>query len=107
MFVGNGKKPLSIDHPDSAIPFYWSYGLRCYEYRPQLPETAGNAYYHGAGSHGGNYAYSDDGSSWTADSDSDLEFTIYGNVRFVINKFISEHPIKEVQSRDKKPIMKK
>ena len=48
MFVGNGKKPLSIDHPDSAIPFYWSYGLRCYEYRPQLPETAGNAYYHGA-----------------------------------------------------------
>jgi len=48
MFIGNGKEPLSIDNPDKPIPFYWSYGLQCYEYRPQLPKTGGNVYYNGA-----------------------------------------------------------
>ncbi len=48
MFIGNGKDPLSIVNSDKPTPFYWSYGLQCYEYRPQLPKTGGNVYYNDA-----------------------------------------------------------
>jgi len=49
VFVGNGKKALTIIEENGlAFPFYWSYGLKCYEFRPQLPETGGNIYYNAA-----------------------------------------------------------
>jgi len=49
VFIGNGAKDSLIvvnEHP--TIPYYFSFGLRCYEKRPRLPETGGNFYYHGA-----------------------------------------------------------
>jgi alpha-N-arabinofuranosidase len=49
LFIGNGGQSLYItETTNEGVPFYFSYGLECYEYRPQLPETAGNVYYHGA-----------------------------------------------------------
>jgi len=49
MFIGNGGEALYItEQTNEGVPFYYSYGLRCYEYRPMLPETGGNVYYHGA-----------------------------------------------------------
>ena len=49
IFIGNGGESLFIrEKTNEGVPFYYSYGLRCYEYRPMLPETGGNVYYHGA-----------------------------------------------------------
>jgi hypothetical protein len=49
LFVGNGGESLEItETTNEGVPFYYSYGLRCYEYRPQLPATGGNIYYNGA-----------------------------------------------------------
>jgi len=49
MWVGNGKKSLEkIQEPNLNHPLYYSYGTRCYEFRPRLPEAGGNVYYHGA-----------------------------------------------------------
>lgn len=49
LFIGNGGQSLYISETtNEGVPFYFSYGLQCYEYRPQLPETGGNVYYHGA-----------------------------------------------------------
>jgi len=46
LFVGNGGESLYIQERTSeGVPFYFSYGLECYEYRPQLPATGGNVYY--------------------------------------------------------------
>ena len=49
MWVGDGKESLEkIQEPNLNHPFYYSYGTRCYEFRPRLPEAGGNVYYHGA-----------------------------------------------------------
>jgi hypothetical protein len=49
LFIGNGGESLFIkEETNEGVPFYFSYGLRCYEYRPQFPETGGNVYYNGA-----------------------------------------------------------
>jgi len=49
MWVGNGKESLEkIQEPNLDHPFYYSFGTRCYEFRPRLPEAGGNVYYHGA-----------------------------------------------------------
>jgi alpha-N-arabinofuranosidase len=49
MWVGNGGASLKkIFEQGQSVPFYYSYGTRCYEYRPQLPEAGGNVYYFGA-----------------------------------------------------------
>ncbi len=49
LFIGNGKKSLFVTEiTNEGVPFYFSYGLQCYEYRPQLPKTGGNVYYNGA-----------------------------------------------------------
>ncbi len=49
LFVGNGTQSLFINEiTNEGVPFYFSYGLQCYEYRPQIPQTGGNIYYHGA-----------------------------------------------------------
>lgn len=49
VFVGNGGESLYIiEDTNEGVPFYFSYGLQCYEFRPQLPETGGNVYYYGA-----------------------------------------------------------
>jgi len=49
MWVGDGKKSLQkIQEPNLNHPFYYSYGTRCYEFRPRLPEAGGNVYYNGA-----------------------------------------------------------
>ena len=43
------KKSLFVtENTNEGVPFYYSYGLQCYEYRPQLPKTGGNVYYNGA-----------------------------------------------------------
>lgn len=49
LFIGNGGASLYItENTNEKVPFYYSYGLECYEYRPRLPETGGNIYYYGA-----------------------------------------------------------
>ncbi|MBI9060691.1 MAG: right-handed parallel beta-helix repeat-containing protein [Marinilabiliaceae bacterium] len=49
MWIGNGGKSVKkIAEKNQHVPFYYSYGTRCYEFRPQLPEAGGNTYYHGA-----------------------------------------------------------
>ncbi len=49
MWVGDGKESLEkIQEPNLNHPFYYSYGTRCYEFRPRLPEAGGNVYYRGA-----------------------------------------------------------
>lgn len=49
LFIGNGEESLFItEKTNEGVPFYYSYGLQCYEYRPQLPQTGGNVYYNGA-----------------------------------------------------------
>jgi alpha-N-arabinofuranosidase len=49
LFIGNGAEPLQIvKGKNQKDPFYFSYGLKAYEYRPRLPETGGNIYYDGA-----------------------------------------------------------
>jgi len=48
IFIGNGGDSLIIINENPNKTLYFSFGLRCYEFRPQLPETGGNVYYHGA-----------------------------------------------------------
>ncbi len=50
IFVGEGKgsQTLYVNEADPKRPTYFSCGLECYDYRPQLPTTGGNIYYNGA-----------------------------------------------------------
>jgi len=49
LFVGAGKdESLVVENTNPVRAYYFSYGLRCYEQRPRLPEAAGNVYHYGA-----------------------------------------------------------
>ena len=49
VFIGNGANDsLTVIHENPQQPFYYSFGLRCYENRPKLPEAGGNIYYFSA-----------------------------------------------------------
>ncbi|WP_010136360.1 DUF1565 domain-containing protein [Ochrovirga pacifica] len=51
IFVGNGnaKDVLeTIEKPKKKKTFYFSYGLQCYNFRPQLATTEGNVYFNKA-----------------------------------------------------------